>query len=88
MSLVTYADEGRGHTGAVYKAAGWDYVGKTKPEPQYVDATGRYVARKAGPVTRTRAQMEALGCTLAGRWAKHKFVKHLRFQKVGLGVFA
>ena len=71
--LVTYADSWRGHTGTIYRAAGWEYAGETKPEPVYVKG-GRMVARKAGPVTRTRAEMEALGCELAGCFPKHKFV--------------
>jgi len=30
VSLVTYADEFMGHTGAIYRAANWDYVGFMK----------------------------------------------------------
>lgn len=71
--LVTYADEWQGHTGAIYKACNWDYVGKTKPEPVWV-VDGRMVARKAGGKTRTRSEMEELGGVLAARSSKHKFV--------------
>lgn len=71
--LVTYADEWRGHTGAIYRASNWQYVGKTAPEATFVK-DGRMIARKAGPKTRTRAEMESLGAELVGRFAKHKFV--------------
>lgn len=77
VSLVTYADESQGHTGRVYAASGWTYVGRTGPYPRWKDpATGRQVANKA-TVNRTKAQMEALGYVKEGSFFKHKFVKHL-----------
>jgi hypothetical protein len=75
--LVTYADEWQGHTGAIYRAANWEYVGRTKPERTYVDAAGRMVARKAGPRTRTHAEMVELGYRCVGSFARHKFRKIL-----------
>jgi hypothetical protein len=71
--LVTYADEWQGHTGTIYRAAGWEYVGMTQPEATFVRA-GRMVARKAGPKTRTHAEMKAMGAEMVGKFAKHKFV--------------
>jgi len=71
--LVTYADERMGHTGTIYRATNWQEVGVTAPEAAFV-LNGRTVARKAGPKTRTRAQMEALGAVMVGRFAKRKFV--------------
>lgn len=73
--LVTYADEWRGHTGAIYRADNWEYMGRTKPERVYVK-NGRMIARKAGPNTRTHAQMLAMGAECLGAFAKHKF-RHL-----------
>lgn len=72
--LVTYADEWQGHTGAIYKADNWLYVGKTKPQRTY-QINGRLIARKAGPKTRTHNEMLALGAQMIGSFAKHKFVK-------------
>ncbi len=72
--LVTYADEWQGHTGGIYRADNWNYVGKTRPERTYrID--GRMTARKAGGHTRTHAEMLALGAELVGSFAKHKFIK-------------
>lgn len=71
--LVTYADSWRGHTGEIYRVAGWEYAGMTAPEEVWTDPRGRMVARKAGPRTRTRAEMLALGCVSQGRHSKHKF---------------
>jgi len=70
--LVTYADEMQGHTGAIYRATNWEYLGMTAKEATFFK-DGRMVARKAGPKTRTRDEMLALGCEMVGRFAKHKF---------------
>ena len=75
--LVTYADEWRGHTGAIYKADNWEYVGKTKPERTYV-INGRMTARKAGGKTRTHAEMLELGAEMVGAFSKHKYVRRVR----------
>lgn len=72
--LITYADEWQGHTGAIYRATNWEYLGTTKAEATFVDPqTGRMVSRKAGPRTRNRAEMAALGYTCIGRFRKHKY---------------
>lgn len=71
--LVTYADEWRGHSGSIYRAAGWQYVGKTGAEATYT-VRGTMKARKAGGKTRTHDEMLALGAQFHGRHAKHKFV--------------
>ena len=74
-SLVTYADESQGHTGAIYRATNWEYVGRTGPYPRWENSEGRQVAPKA-TTNRTKAQMEALGHRKVGSFYKHKFVKH------------
>lgn len=72
--LITQADTWRGHTGHIYRVAGWEDCGLGKPEDVWVDpATGKMVSRKAGPKTRTRGQMRELGYELKGRFAKHRF---------------
>lgn len=76
--LLTYADEWQGHEGTIYKATNWEYRGRTSPEAQWVDEAGRAVARKAGPKTRTKAEMEALGFRMIGRFAKKRFRLVLR----------
>ena len=71
--LVTYADQWRGHSGGIYRAANWDYVGLTRREATYTK-DGRMLARKAGGSTRTHSEMLGMGCSFEGRHAKHKFV--------------
>jgi hypothetical protein len=76
-ALVTFADESQGHTGTIYRATNWTYIGRTAPEPRWEDAAGRQVARKATR-SRTKAEMQALGYKMVGRFSKHKFVITLR----------
>lgn len=71
-TLVSYADKWRGHSGAIYLAAGWEYCGETKPEAVYT-IKGRMTARKAGGKTRTHAEMIALGAVFEGRFSKSRF---------------
>lgn len=71
--LITYADDWCGHTGSIYRADNWHYVGKTKPQRCYV-RRGRMIARKAGGHTRTHAEMIALGAECVGSFSKHKFI--------------
>ena len=71
--LVTYADSWRGHTGGIYKACNWEYRGTTTPESTWT-INGVMTARKAGPHTRTKDEMLALGAVMVGRFSKHKFV--------------
>jgi hypothetical protein len=76
-TLVTWADEGEGHTGGVYRAANWAYVGVNAGDERWVDATGRQVSRKSAKNSRSVAEMEALGHRRTGRTRKHKYVLHL-----------
>ncbi|MBZ9706092.1 hypothetical protein LB543_05080 [Mesorhizobium sp. ESP7-2] len=72
--LVTYADQWRGHTGAIYKADNWQYVGLTQPERTYI-VKGRMTSRKTASKTRTHAEMLALGAEMIGSFRKHKFIR-------------
>lgn len=87
VSLVTYADDFMGHTGQIYRATNWEYVGRMRGSPRWEDAEGRQVARKSTR-SRTNAEMEALGYRMVGVFDKHKFVKHLyqRREPLGKGV--
>lgn len=76
-ALVTFADDSQGHEGTIYKATNWSYVGRTKPYPRWVSADGRQVAVLATK-SRTKAEMLALGYSISGNYAKHKFVYVLR----------
>lgn len=70
--LLTYADPSQGHTGAIYRATGWEYDGLSKPERAYFIGE-KMVSRKCGPKTRTHEEMLALGAECRGSVAKHRF---------------
>jgi hypothetical protein len=75
--LLTYADEWQNHSGSIYKATNWIQLGKTTPEATWLDSDGRMVARKAGPHTRTKDEMIALGYTMIGKFSKYRFGMYL-----------
>jgi hypothetical protein len=72
--LLTYADTWRGHTGTIYRAAGWEYLGLTKPTKIYVKDE-RLISRKSGPTNRSHNDMLSLGATCLGSFPKHRYRK-------------
>lgn len=79
--LVTYADEGQGHTGAIYLATNWTPLGaQPARHPTWTDAEGRHVSPKATK-NRTFAEMEVLGYARGPASAKRKFVIHIDERK-------
>lgn len=73
-AAVTFADESQGHEGTIYKATGWRYLNRTKPEPRWLDANGKQVSRLSTK-SRTAADMTRLGHRMVGKFRKHKFAK-------------
>jgi len=72
-TVLTFADLSQGHSGTVYKATNATPCGLTKPEPYWVDPrSGRRVSRKA-TVSRTVAEMRALGYERRVSPGKHCF---------------
>lgn len=47
-TLLTYADTGKGHTGAIYKATNWTSLGPVPAGDTWVDADGVQRGRKRG----------------------------------------
>lgn len=75
--LTTYADTGEGHTGTIYKACGWEFMGETPPRPVWKDNKGHRKSRKQGRYTRSVEEMNNLGFFLQSE----KVVK-LKYRKV------
>ena len=65
--LVTYHDEGQGHTGHVYKCSGWELVGHGRKRAFYVDGNGARASRYAGGVSGGRDLTKG-GTTTIHRW--------------------
>jgi hypothetical protein len=70
--LVTYADDGQGHSGTIYKATGWTAAGQTKPTAGWW-RDGALISRKAGR-SRTAGEMRAMGAVPRVS-VKHRFIK-------------
>lgn len=64
--LVTYSDEGLGHTGHVYKCSGWQATSRNR-RTQYVDPNGvrrsAYANGKSG-----HEHLRAIGSAMVQRW--------------------
>jgi len=75
--LVTYADTWQGHTGAIYAADNWTYVGETKPSPVWIGVDGKVRGRKRGPKNLSVNEMINNGMTYIGSFSKHKYIRHL-----------
>lgn len=74
--LVTFADESQGHTGTIYRATGWTYVGRTAAIARWINGDGAQVS-KLSTKTRTTAEMRRLGYCIQGKFAKHKFTMRI-----------
>jgi hypothetical protein len=70
--LLTFADTRHGHTGAIYKATGWELDAETDAGSYWVSADGRQVGRKRGKRNLRAADLRAAG------YVEHRSVK-LRF---------
>ena len=66
-----------GHTGAIYRATNWTYLGTTAPGRRWATPDGRQVTGKS-TVNRTKAEMLALGYRQLPPSVKHKYVMVLR----------
>lgn len=71
---VTYADESQAHTGTIYRATNWQYLGPTRAEPRWEDAEGRQVSRLSTKTRRVKTMSE-LGFRMVGKYRKHKFAR-------------
>lgn len=70
--LVTYADTWRGHTGAIYRATNWEFMGETAAHEVWVK-NGVMRGRKRGPKNFTGQQMRDQGYICQGKFSKLKF---------------
>ena len=75
-SLVTYADQYMNHTGGIYRATNWQYIGLMRGGERWETPCGRQVSKQSTK-TRSTSEMISLGYIRIGRFDKHKFVMHL-----------
>ena len=74
-TFLTYADSNQGHTGAIYRATNWTYVGVTPAGDVWTHSvTGEQRGRKRGPRTWLSSEMIEAGYVKNPPGVKHKFV--------------
>lgn len=76
-TLITFADDFARHTGGIYHALGFEYLGPSKEGHTWVNAEGVRRGKKRGPRNLTNAEMEAEGFTLVSEDIKHRFRKRI-----------
>lgn len=72
--LVTYADTGQGHTGAIYRATNWRCDGPVAAGDVWQNERGELMGRKRGGRTRLAEEMVAAGFTKRPALPKIRFV--------------
>ena len=80
QALISYADPNAGHSGRIYHAASWIYLGQSTETRIYQTTDGLRMARRAfhcGDRFLTKGQIEALGFTELKQPGKHRFAKGL-----------
>ena len=71
--IVTYADEFQNHTGVIYKASNFEYIGLTKPSPIWINQRGEINGKKRGNKNLSTNDMINLGYKKISNSSKHKF---------------
>jgi hypothetical protein len=79
--LVTYADTSQGHTGAIYRATNWEYVGATVTRDIWRDSQGLMRSKKHGHESYSRDHMIGQGWEQQEACPKHKFRMLLPFKE-------
>ena len=83
-ALISFADLGRGHTGSVYRAANWTYVGSSGRSYVYRDVHGETIKKKTvydrakSLGLKEREYVEAIGLEKVITLSKLKFVLYLK----------
>ena len=77
-TLLTYADTAREHTGAIYRATNWTFVGQVPGGERWIGPDGAQSGRKKAGRNITRRAMRDAGFTMITGAPLLKFVYHRR----------
>lgn len=78
-TLLTYADTREGHTGAIYRATNWDFLGEVPGSDAWRHReTGERRGRKRGGRNYSAAEMVEMGFERLPCMPKRKFVHSMR----------
>jgi hypothetical protein len=87
--VISYADPAQGHTGQIYKAGNWEYLGETKAQDHYVEImTGKFIhKRTVTKDSRGRAARLIKNEIIKPiKTNKHKFIYWLKRPPEGTGL--
>lgn len=73
--LLTYADTALGHTGAIYRATNWRYLGCQVAGRAWVNDRGHRIGIRNGDRNLTADELRARGYQPTAATRKHKFVQ-------------
>lgn len=79
-ALVSYADPNAGHTGTVYRAASWAYLGQSEESRYYTGPNGEVMSRRSFHSSDrhlTKAEILARGFNETSRPGKHRYARGL-----------
>lgn len=79
-ALISYADPNAGHTGTVYRAASWQYLGQSEESRYYTGPNGEVVSRRgfhSGDRHLTKREILARGFSELSRPGKYRFARGL-----------
>lgn len=72
-AVVSFADEGHGHTGVIYQASNAHYYGVAPAQRAYLDPTGRLRHKRQCGHNVTRAEARVLGWAVVETGRKHRY---------------
>lgn len=75
--LLTYADSSQGHTGSIYRATNWTYLGPWDAGDTWVGPDGEQRGRKRGGRNLSADEMREQGFERRPPAVKHKYVHHV-----------
>jgi len=72
--VISFADSTEGHTGVIYRATNFYYVGKTASTTFYKDSTGRLRHPRQNSVNISREEARRRGWSVERRGAKNRYI--------------
>jgi hypothetical protein len=77
-AVISYADPNEGHSGHIYKAASWLYLGQSQETRMYMDNHGNIKSRRSFHSMSkqyTKQEIKDMGYTQVKREGKHRYAR-------------
>lgn len=79
-ALISYADPNVGHSGLIYRAASWVYLGQSEEGRYYTGPGGEVMSRRSfhsSSIGKTKSEILSLGYSEDRKPGKHRFARGL-----------